>query len=36
MPDWKRSLGERLDDSIVPVVPDVNKAVKLAEALLDS
>jgi hypothetical protein len=28
MPDWKRPLGERLDDLIVRTVPDVRKAVK--------
>ncbi|MGV0834610.1 DUF1801 domain-containing protein [Mycolicibacterium thermoresistibile] len=28
MPDWKRPLGERLDDLIVRTVPDVHKAVK--------
>jgi hypothetical protein len=28
MPDWKRHVGERLDDLIVRTVPDVHKAVK--------
>jgi hypothetical protein len=28
MPEWKRSLGERLDSLIVRTVPDVHKAVK--------
>lgn len=28
MPGWKRDVGERLDDLIVRVVPEVHKAVK--------
>ena len=28
MPDWKRDVGERLDDLIVRTVADVHKAVK--------
>ena len=28
MPEWKRPLGERLDELIVRTVPDVHKAVK--------
>jgi hypothetical protein len=28
MPGWKRSVGERLDELIVRIVPDVDKAVK--------
>jgi hypothetical protein len=28
MPEWKRGLGERLDDLIAQTVPDVHKAVK--------
>lgn len=28
MPGWKRDIGERLDDLIVRVVPEVHKAVK--------
>lgn len=28
MPDWKRSVGEYLDRTIVDIVPDVEKAVK--------
>ena len=28
MPDWKRPVGERLDDLVVRTVPDVRKAVK--------
>ncbi len=28
MPEWKRPLGERLDELIVQTVPDVHKAVK--------
>lgn len=28
MPEWKRPLGERIDDLIVTTVPDVKKAVK--------
>jgi hypothetical protein len=28
MPDWKRSVGRRLDELIVRTVPDVRKAVK--------
>ena len=28
MPDWKRNVGERLDDLIVRTVPAVHKAVK--------
>lgn len=28
MPDWKRGVGKRLDDLIVDIVPDVQKAVK--------
>ena len=28
MPDWKRALGERLDEIITRTIPGVNKAVK--------
>lgn len=28
MPEWKRDVGERLDDLIVRTIPDVHKAVK--------
>lgn len=28
MPEWKREIGERLDELIVGAVPDVHKAVK--------
>ncbi|MEE2031210.1 DUF1801 domain-containing protein [Rhodococcus chondri] len=28
MPEWKRDVGQRLDDLIVSTVPDVHKAVK--------
>lgn len=28
MPGWKRGVGQRLDDLIVSIVPDVQKAVK--------